>query len=67
MDEDDIDNVLLDEELEEVKWNIGDNVLDVDNNDDMIGNENIDDDVDMANPFNINSELDDTDFGLDEK
>jgi hypothetical protein len=33
----------------------------------MIGNENIDDDVDMANPFNINSEPDDTDVELDEE
>jgi len=32
----------------------------------MIGND-IDDDVDMANPFNINSEPDDTDVELDEE
>jgi hypothetical protein len=55
LDEDDIDDV-LDEELEEVEPNVGDNVLDDDIDDDMIGNDDIDDDVDMANPFNINYE-----------
>jgi hypothetical protein len=66
LDEDDINDV-LDEELEEVEPNVGDNVIDDDINDDMIGNDDIDDDVDMANPFNINSELDDTDVELDEE
>jgi hypothetical protein len=32
----------------------------------MIGNDNIDD-VDMANPYNINSEVDDTDVEFDEE
>jgi hypothetical protein len=62
LDEDDIDDV-LDEELEEVKSNVGGNVPD----DDMIGNDNIDDDVDMANAFNINFEQDDIYVELDEE
>jgi hypothetical protein len=32
----------------------------------MIGNDDIDDDVDMDNPYNINFEADDTDVELDE-
>ena len=58
---------VLDEELEEVEPNVGDNVLDDDIDDDMIGNVEIDDDDDMADPLNINSELDDTNFELDEE
>jgi hypothetical protein len=53
----------MDEELEEVEPNVGDYVHD----DDMIGNDEIDDDVDMANPFNINSEPDDIYVDLDEE
>jgi hypothetical protein len=66
LDEYDIDDV-LDEELEEVEPNAGDNVLDDDIDNDMIRNDDTDHDVDMANPFNINSELDDTDVELDEE
>jgi len=66
MDEHDIDDV-LDEELEEVEPNVGDNVFDDYIDNDMIGNDDIDDDVNMANPFNINYELDDTDVELDEE
>jgi hypothetical protein len=58
---------VLDEELEEVEPNVGENVLDDGIDDDMIGNDNIDDDVDMANPFNINFEPDDTNVELDEE
>jgi hypothetical protein len=49
LDEVDIDD-LLDEELEEVEPNVGDNVFDDYIDDDMIGNHHIDDDVDMYNP-----------------
>ena len=66
LDEDDIDDV-LDEEIEEVEPNVGDNVLDDDIDDDMIGNDDIDYDADIANPFNTNSEPDDTDVELDEE
>jgi len=45
--EDDIDNV-VDEELEEVEPNVGYNFLDDNIDNDMTGNDNIDDDVDMA-------------------
>ena len=66
LDEDDIDDV-LDEEVEEVEPNVWDNVLDDDIDDDMIGNDDIDDDVDMAYPYNINSEVDDAYVELDEE
>jgi hypothetical protein len=33
----------------------------------MIVNDDIDDDVDMANPYNINYEIDDMDIELDEE
>jgi hypothetical protein len=66
LDEDDIHDV-LDEELEEVEPNVGDNVLDDDIDNYMIGNDEIYDDVDMANPFNINYEMDNTDVELDEE
>jgi hypothetical protein len=62
-DEYDINDV-LDEEIEEVKPNVGDNVPDDDIDDDMIGNDVIDDDIDMDNPFNINYEPDDTYFNM---
>ena len=67
LDEDDIDDV-LDEELEEVELDIGEHVPDDDmDDDDMIGIDNIDDDYDMANPFNVNFEPNDTDDELDEE
>ena len=66
LDEDDIDDV-LDDELEEVKTNVGEDVPDDDVDDyDMIRiDDNIDDDSNMANPFNMSFELDDTDDELD--
>jgi hypothetical protein len=51
------------EEVEEVQPDVDDNVI---TNDIMIEND-IDDDVDMANPFNIDSKLDDIDVELDEE
>ena len=52
---------------EEVEPNVlGDNVLDNDIDDDIV--DFIDDDNNMvANPFNVNSEVDDTDVDLDEE
>jgi len=58
LNEDDINNVVWNEELEEVKQNIGENVPQDDINDDMIRNDDIYDDADMAKLFNINFELD---------
>jgi ribonuclease E len=66
LDENDIDGV-LDEEIEEFEPNVGDNVPDHDIDDDMIGNDDIDDDVDMVNSYNINYESDDTDVELNEE
>jgi hypothetical protein len=66
LDEDDIDNV-LDEELEKVEPNVGDNVPDDDIDDDMIGNDDIDDDANIANPYNIIFKADDTNVELDER
>ena len=62
LDEDNIDDV-LDEELEEVKPNVGEHCLD----DDMVGIDDSGDNVDMANPFYKNSELDDRNEELDEE
>jgi len=53
---DDID-VMSNEELEEIKPNVEDHVPDGD----------IDDDVDMVNPLNMYSKLDDIDDELDEE
>ena len=50
---------MLDKELEEVKLNVGEDVLD----DDI----NKCDDVDMANALNMNYERDDIDDELDEE
>jgi len=47
MDEDDIDDI-LDEELEELEPNVGDNVSNDDIDNDMIRNNDIDDDTDMT-------------------
>ena len=44
-----------------------DNVPHDDIHDNMIGNNNIDDDVDMANLFNINLKQNDIDVDLDEE
>ena len=55
LDENDLDDV-LDEELKEVEPNVGDHGSD----DDMIRIGDNGDDVDMANPFNMNFEWDDT-------
>ena len=62
LDEDDVDD-MSDKELE-VKPNVGEHVLD---DDDMIGIDDIDDDLDMDNPFNMNSNPDDIDDELDEE
>ena len=58
---------MLDEELEEVEPNVGDNaVLDDDVDEDMLKTD-IDDDVDITNPFNIIYEPDDINVELDEE
>jgi hypothetical protein len=57
---------VLDEEDEEVEVDVDDNVLDVHIDDEIIENDT-NDDVSMANPFNIDSEPDDTDVELDEE
>ena len=44
---------------EEVELDVGDDVLEDDINDDIIKHDG-DDDDDMANPFNVDSKLDDT-------
>ena len=64
MNEDVIHDDVLDKELEEVKQNVGDYVLD----DDMIAIDDSDVDVvDMANILNMNSEPYDIDEELDEE
>ena len=55
-----------DKEVEEVELNVGDSVLNDEVDDDMIEND-IYDHVDMENPFNIDSTLDDIDVELDEE
>jgi hypothetical protein len=59
-------DVPSDEEVEEVEPDVDDNVLDDHIDDDIIENDFDDDDVDMANPFNVDSEPDDSDVDLDE-
>ena len=67
LNEDDINNVLSYEKLEEFEPNTRGNFPRDDIHNDMIENGNIDDDVDMTNPFNINSKPDDTNVELDEE
>ena len=59
---------MLDEYLEEVERNVlGDNVvLDDDVDEDMLEND-VDDDIDMINPFNTFYELEDIDVKLDKE
>ena len=59
---------VLDEELEEDEPNVlGDNVVPDDDVDEDMLEHDIDDDVDMANPFNTFSEPEDTYVELDKE
>ena len=57
---------MLDEEVKEVELDTHENVLDDDIDDGIIKND-IDDDVDMANPFNVESEPNDMNVDLYEE
>jgi hypothetical protein len=65
--EDDVEEQVdvLEEEIEEVELDVDDNVLNDHINDEIIENDT-NDDVDMANPFNVNFELYDIDVELDQ-